>query len=62
MKVLFDFSRSGILEYRSALEEIRKSILGSGHTLTNDLLQETKISERLLPVGFVAVAVGIHLL
>lgn len=49
MKVLFDFSRRGIPEYRSALEEIRKSILGSGHTLTNDLLQETNKLGKTLP-------------
>lgn len=49
MKILFDFSRQGISEYLQAFEEIRKCILENGHSLTNDLLLETKKVGKILP-------------
>jgi len=41
MKVLFEFSRSGLPKYRKYLEIIRDQIIENGHTLVNDLLKET---------------------
>jgi hypothetical protein len=49
MKVLFDFSRRGIPQYHPAFEAIRNSILETGHSLTNDLLQETTKIGKTLP-------------
>src|SRR5258706_11154274 len=42
MKVLFEFSRSGLPSYEPYLNFIRKYLIKHDHVLTNDLIEETK--------------------
>jgi hypothetical protein len=42
MKILFEFSRSGLKDHGKSLHAIRGYLLKRGHTLTNDLLCDTK--------------------
>jgi hypothetical protein len=42
MKVLFEFSRSGLPSYEQYLNFIRKYLIKHDHVLTNDLIEETK--------------------
>lgn len=41
MKILLEFSRSGLPTYRRYIELIRKHLLQNGHQLVTDLLKET---------------------
>lgn len=51
MKVLFEFSRSGLPEYKEFYELIRETILQAGHKLTNDLIKDTEKYGYSLPEG-----------
>lgn len=42
MKVLFEFSRSGLPKYKQHFDFIRKYLIENDHILTNDLIAETK--------------------
>ena len=58
MKILLEFSRSGLPTYRGYLETIREHLLKTGHQLMNDLLKETNEhgSDRLPKEIFTKVA------
>lgn len=49
MKVLFEFSRGGLLDNLAAFEYIRESILARGFKLTTDLVEESKKTKDYLP-------------
>jgi len=49
MKILFEFSRGGLKEHRSAFELLRASIVAGGHVLTNDLVQDSTPNPDVLP-------------
>lgn len=46
-----EFSRGGYSEHRGSIELLRKHIIEQGHTLTNDLVEDSKVRTDLLPEG-----------
>jgi hypothetical protein len=51
MRVLLEFSRGGLEKHREAIELLRALTLESGHILTNDLVDESKVRPDSLPEG-----------
>src|SRR5574340_1103350 len=49
MKILFEFSRSGLDQHLGVIKKIRETILTEGHQLTRDLLAETTNHKKPLP-------------
>ncbi|HSX31544.1 MAG TPA: hypothetical protein VLE99_06540 [Candidatus Saccharimonadales bacterium] len=51
MKILLEFSRGTLETHADALEHLRQLILRSGHSLTNDLVEDSRSQANLLPDG-----------
>ncbi len=49
MKILFEFSRGGLEKHGHAFTLLREYVVSEGHTLTNDLLADSKPRTDLLP-------------
>lgn len=51
MRVLLEFSRGGLEKHQQPIESLRELILAEGHTLTNDLVEDSKVTRDRLPEG-----------